>query len=304
VQSQTVLQTAVTQAQKELSKLTGDADPSNTTQHALDSERPVSAEGSEHLETKDTEASELGSSQSSSSSSQQETPFTPTTAPTLFSRLQSALPPNIVTTVTNHLPDTLKQASENIDVAQLRSTLFTEFQRVQGVTRVQAEEYAHNTEALLREAIKDAREVIRDAVKIIPPNETQGSHLVWDGTDMWSLPSETSDTALPDRGLASDTKPHRGSVDAQLAVATRAEFLLKRLKHDPAIIRHDPEADPGLKELYFHWISSENDTKEGGIDGKEWSDRISKLLDEPGSGLRETRDALGSSSCYSFIVCL
>lgn len=268
----------------------GDAHPSDMTQ--VGTERSLHGEESE-LETRDSGESAPGSSQAASASSHHESPPATATTQTLFSRLQSALPPNIVTAVTSNLPDSLRHASENIDVAQLRVTLLTEFQRVQGVTRTQAEEYAHKSEAMLREAVKEAGEVIRDAVKIIPPEGTERSGLIWDGTDMWSLP-EVSEIAPQE--ATDDAKLDRGPADAQLAVATRAESLLRRLKHDPTIIQHDPAADPGIKEVYFQWISSEIDTKEGGVEGKELSAKISALLDEPGSGLRDTQATLGPSS--------
>jgi hypothetical protein len=142
--------------------------------------------------------------------------------------------------------------------------------------------------------MKEAGDVLRDAVKIIPPEDDQssrGSGLVWDGTDMWSLP-ESSDSTPPEKGQRPELKSQQGSTDS---VATRAEFLLRRLKHDPAIIRHDPEADEGLKELYSSWISSEVDSKDGGMDGEEWSAKSLALLDEPVSGepLKATLDTLG-----------
>ena len=166
---------------------------------------------------------------------------------------------------------------------------------MQEVTRTQAEEYVHKSEALLREAMKEAGEVLRDAVKIIPPEDDQssrGTGLVWDGTDMWSFP-ETSDPTTPERAQRSELKSQHGSADS---VATRAEFLLRRLKRDPAIVRHDPEGDEGLKELYSSWISSEVDSKDGGMDGEEWSAKSSALLDEPVSGeaLKATWETLGS----------
>ncbi|EDR10972.1 uncharacterized protein LACBIDRAFT_324999 [Laccaria bicolor S238N-H82] len=63
----------------------------------------------------------------------------------LFSRLQSALPPNIVATVNNTTPESLKHVTDNVDFAGIRSNLLTEFQRVQGVTCAQAEEYVHKS---------------------------------------------------------------------------------------------------------------------------------------------------------------
>lgn len=243
---------------------------------------------------------------STSSSSESSGPSTSSTAgQTLFSRLQAALPPNIVSSVQNNLPETLKHASENIDLAQIRNTLSSEFQRVQGVTRVQAEGYVHKSEALIREAMKEAGEVLREAVKIIPPEDTsegaRSAGLVWDGTDMWMLPydpSESSSTLSKGKGKDSG----RQSGETQLAVATRAESLLKRLRRDPEIIRHDPEAEQATRELYTEWLASEVDVKEGGIEGEEWQVTVAHVLGDSSDGqaLQDTRDALGAFLFMTF----
>jgi hypothetical protein len=285
----------VTQAQKELTKLTSDASahpgPENTSRNGENASAESELLDQTHVDPEVT------------SSLRQEHPDVPSTN-TLFSRLQAGLPPNIVAAVSSHLPESLRHASENIDLVQLRTNLLNEFQRVQGVTRTQAEEYVHKSETLLREAMKEAGEVLRDAVKIIPPEDNQsngGAGLVWDGSDMWSLP-EPLDSTAPEREQRPESRVQQGSTDS---VATRAEFLLRRLKHDPAIIRHDPETDASLKELYSTWISSEVDSKDGGIDGEAWSAKSSALLDDPVAGepLKDTRDTLGllpsSYPCYA-----
>ncbi len=209
--------------------------------------------------------------------------------------MQSALPPSIVATVQDHIPDSLKHASENIDFVQLRATLSTEFQRVQGVTRSQAEEYVHKSEALLKEAIKEASDVLRDAVKVIPPEESNSSGLVWDGSDIWMLPADPSETS------SSSADKGKGKATSQRAVATRAEALLKRLKHDSEIIRRDPEVDQGSKEVYTQWLASDVSSKEGGIDNEEWKDKINSALQDPvdGAGLKANEDTLGKSTPIS-----
>ncbi|KAJ7497437.1 hypothetical protein FB451DRAFT_1211459 [Mycena latifolia] len=277
-QSQTALEIArkdiggvVTQAQQELSKLT-----TETPKPPVDPTEPP-AESNEGSTTPRTSSPEASSSSSIG-------------AQNLFSRLQSALPPNIVSTVQSHIPETLKHASENIDLAQMRTSLMSEFQRVQGVTRAQAEEYVHKSEVVLREAMKEAGEVLRDAVKVIPPEEAQSSggsgSLIWDGADMWMLPFDSSDTSAKGKDKAG-----RQSTDTQLAVATRAESLLKRLKHDPEIIKHDPEADGGVKEFYGQWLAT---VVKDGIDGEEWTSKITAILNESADGqaLKANQDAL------------
>lgn len=219
-----------------------------------------------------------------------------TTSSTLLARLQSVIPPNIASTVRNHLPETLKHASENIDFAQLQSHLMNELQRVQGITRAQAEEYVHKSEALLREAVKEAGVVLREAVKIVPPEEAAESSsagVVWDGTDMWTLPSSSLDTNVDTKDRA-DSSPRQPG-DVQRAVATRAEALLRRLKHDPSIIRHDPESDEALKEYYNNWLVQEVDAN-GGIEDPAWAEKANAHLEEPNDGpaLQETQDKLGT----------
>ncbi|KAJ7703052.1 hypothetical protein B0H17DRAFT_975011 [Mycena rosella] len=277
-QSQTALEIArkdiggvVTQAQQELSKLT-----TETPKPPADAAEPPT-ESSDEATTPRTSTS---STEASSSNGVQTT---------LFSRLQSALPPNIVSAVQSTIPETLKHASENIDLTQMRTSLMAEFQRVQGVTRVQAEEYVHKSEALLRDAMKEAGEVLRDAVKVIPPEEAEASganNMIWDGADMWMLPFDSSDTSAKGKDKAG-----RQSTDTQLAVATRAELLLKRLQHDPEIIKHDPEADAGVKEFYSQWLAT---AVKDGIDGEKWTAKIAAALNESADGqaLKATQDAL------------
>ncbi|KAJ7780517.1 hypothetical protein DFH07DRAFT_909944 [Mycena maculata] len=276
-QSQTALEAArkdiggvVAQAQEGLSKLT-----TETPKALAESVQPP-AEPSDESTTPRTASPVAGEASSSSVGVQN-----------LFSRLQAALPPNIVATVQSHIPETLKDASGNIDLAQMRTTLTAEFQRVQGVTRIQAEEYVYKSEALLREAIKEAGEVLRDAVKVIPPEEAQPSGgLIWDGADMWMLPFDSADPSAKGK-----EKAGRQSTETQLAVATRAESLLKRLKHDPEIIKHDPEADAGVKEFYSQWLVT---SVKDGIDGEEWTAKINTVLNEStdGQALKANQDAL------------
>jgi hypothetical protein len=304
--SQTALETArkdfsevVVQAQKELSKFTAvevskdDKEPETTeaTDTALSTAGP-----STDVPTTTTQEPSI----SASPPDDKETPTASTSTTTLFSRLQSALPPNIVATVQNNLPDSLKQASENIDFTQLGTNLLSEFQRVQGVTRAQAEEYVLKSEVLIRDAMKEAGEVLRDAVKVIPPDQAGNQGLIWDGTDMWMLPAESSDPI----GKEEDATGSMRNAEAQSAVATRAEALLRRLKHDPFILRHDPEADEGNREEYRAWLEGDVNNKEGGIDGQEWKGKIAAELEEPldGPARKELRDVLGKFLILSIVV--
>jgi len=265
---------------------------------------------------------------------------------TLFARLQSALPPNIVAAVqTNitalHIPESLeslKHASETsleslkhasearlenlraaaasagssatanasaaaagIDLAGLRTNLLSELQRVQGLTLAQAEEYAHKSEALLRDAVKEAGEVLREAVKVIPPEEAAGSGsstgpaaMLWDGTEMWLLPEASASSG--NLAASTSTTATKGGLEASAnAVKTRAEALLLRLKQDPDIVRHDPEAEEGVRERFLAWKEKEVDSVEGGIDGAEWKAKIKEAVEDirDGAHLRALEDTLG-----------
>ena len=274
----------VVQAQKGLSKLTVAAEtaPSNEDEEApVDpsdeagpSNTSVPVEASTPTTTR--ENVEGGGSQS------------------FFSRLQASLPPTVVSTVAtvqSNIPESIIHASENIDFAQIRSNIVSDFHRVQDVTRAQAGDYFQKSEALLREAVKEAGEALRDAVKVVPPEEVSGSPapvgMLWDGTDLWML---HHDGGSPTDASGSSTQPQTAA-----SVATRAEALLKRLKHDPTILRLDPEAEDISKAAFTFWQEKEVNTKEGGVEGEEWSSRIAVALDDSADGqaLRQLEKALG-----------
>lgn len=217
---------------------------------------------------------------------------TPSTS--LFGRLQAALPSNIVSAVQSHLPETVR----NADLNQISSNVLSELQRVHGVTRSQAEGYAQKSESLLREAMKEVQEVLKDAVKVIPPEEqtsaSASSGLIWDGIDIWMLPSESSDSAWDATGDIISS--NQGSTaDTSKGVTTRAETLMKRLIYDPTITGHDPMADPTSGKLYQNFFLSKIESESGGIMGDTWKTRIAAKLAVPGEGelLRQTRDVLG-----------
>ncbi|KAF8897080.1 hypothetical protein CPB84DRAFT_1681853 [Gymnopilus junonius] len=291
-QSQVALEAArkdlsqvVVQAQKEISKLTA-PEPSEPTSETTDREADTSEAAGPSTYSEEPSTSDASTSEASTSS-----------GTTLLSRLQSVLPPNVVATVQNNIPESLKHASENIDIQQIRSNLLSEFQRVQGVTLSQAEEYAHKSEALLREAVKEAGEALREAVKVIPPDQAGpavgGTALMWDGADMWMLPSEPGESSAA--GKEREGSSSKG-LESQNAVASRAEALLRRLKHDSDIIRHDPEAEEGTKDQYLTWRQQEVDTLDGGTEGSAWNAKIDATLQGvDGTALKQLESTLAPS---------
>ncbi|KAL7281275.1 hypothetical protein ACG7TL_004584 [Trametes sanguinea] len=328
-QSQTALEAArkdlgqvVQQAQKELTKLTSEALPSTSastsappsvsepsasaTEQAasLPAEAEAEAEGqasAAHVAPNDDDTPEASAAEPSPSTSQSQ-------PQTLFSRLQAALPPNLVSTVQTQLPESLKETLKHarvgsanlsaLDFAQLRSTITTELQRVQGAT----EEYVHRSEDFLREA----GDFFKEAVKVVPPEEGDAVYpgLVWDGTDVWMLPT-TGGSASPaepssgkgkgkERETRSSSSSGRPSVDTLRAVATRAESMLKQLRHDPEVIKADPNDDEKARQLYTNWVATEASDEERGLGTPAWQKKVEEALADPvdGAALKSTMDTL------------
>ncbi|TFL01600.1 hypothetical protein BDV98DRAFT_529405 [Pterulicium gracile] len=306
-QSQTAIMTGrkgfadvVVNAQKELGRLAAEPEPSSSSaQHERSATGTQDPASDNSTPTAEKPTTDLDSDLPSSSSAAQPTPSSTSgySMQGLLTALQSTIPPNVVNAVQNTLPESVRQAAaEGVDFGQLRTTLSAEFQRVQGVTRAQAEEYVHKSEAFLREAVKEAQEVLKDAVKVIPPEEqaTSSGGMIWDGSDVWMLPAPVS--AAPsaaeggEKGKAREASSS-STLDSQGAVVTRAESLLKTLKQNPAIIAHDPEADEVVKKVYLQWAEEESRGKDSaGI----WSAKGKAALtdDNDGQALRSTHDKL------------
>jgi len=156
----------------------------------------------------------------------------------------------------------------------------------------------HRSEGFLR----DAQEFFKDAVKVVPPEENGGSGVapvgvLWDGSDVWMLPeagSPIADMKGKGKQRESSVSSGRRSAEGLRAVATRAEALLKQLRHDPEVIKVDPAEDDRLREMYDTWIRDFVDSREGGIAGSDWSAAVDKALQDStdGEALTATRDAL------------
>jgi len=289
-QSQTAIEVArkdfgqvVEQAQKELSKFNSPVPAAESTS-AEPADPPVTERSSLSEQTDETSSPSSSATETppASESSTSPSTFTPQS---LFTRLQSSLPPNLVSTVQAHIPplDSLRHAaSESVDFAQIRTTLTSEFQRVQGVTRAQAEEYVHKSEDLLREAVKEAGDFFKDAVKVVPPegqDRDTSVGVVWDGSDVWMLPSSHPDPNLVGGSSVKgkENEDNQTSGEARRAVATRAEALLRRLRHDPEVVKADPEIDPAVKSLYDEWLKREV-AENGGIQSPDWMERRKAAL--------------------------
>ncbi|KAI0314118.1 hypothetical protein OF83DRAFT_472513 [Amylostereum chailletii] len=258
-QSQDAIQAArkdlgdvVAQAQKEFSKLSiadsvesSSRDPSVS----IEGERPASPSAS-------------------SSTTLPEQPISPSQSTNLFSRLQTALPPDLLSTLQSNLPDSIRHAPERLDLTQLRSTL----------QQVRLQEATVRGEELLR----SAGVFLRDAVKVIPPGEEAVAR---EG-------AEASFQATP--GLAKGKGREGSSVSTSdlKTIGTRKAALLQALRTNPAILKVDPASEQNSEALYKTWEEKEVQGSDGGILGATWKTRINDELTEAGEGLTASRDSL------------
>ncbi|KAH9942322.1 uncharacterized protein BXZ73DRAFT_97735 [Epithele typhae] len=335
-QSQTALETArkdlgsvVQQAQKELTKLTADGLATPTASAVPDS----GASATEQAASLPSEAREAAASASPSTPTaspekekEKETetatadrspegaasPSAPSAAQTqsLLSRLQASLPPALQQQQAQ-LAETFREtlhtaqaraeaAGAQLDLQQLRGTVLAELQRVQGAAPGALQEAQQRAEGLL----KGAGEFLKDAVKVVPPEEGDSyAGLIWDGTDVWMLPGTVAaasvETAGKDKGKGKEREKEVGgsgrpSVDTLRAVATRAESMLKQLRHDPEVIKADPTEDGNVREMHATWLATEAASEDRGLGTSAWENKVARAFADPvdGDALKATMDAL------------
>ncbi|KAF8590902.1 hypothetical protein K439DRAFT_1381278 [Ramaria rubella] len=289
-QSQTAFESArkdlgqvVSQAQKELEKL---------------GQRPTVPQGDtassevvdEKVASQSDGVSEATSESSTAGSSSIPAHTDVPTSSSFFSRLQSSFPSNLTPTILSstlqrHLPENLQHGlnleNATADFTQLRTTLTENIQSVQQGTTVQqaeklAEQYMQKGEALF----KEAGEFLKDAVKVVPPEEGSSSTTIaWDGTDIWTMPSPIQ----TDVGRGSSRKGKDKESNVLFSIprpAKRADILLKKLRSNPELVREDPESDEdeAVKEMFSTFVKDEVEAN-GGIAGETWVRRISTAIE-------------------------
>lgn len=291
---------AVAQAQKELSKFSESPEEPDRASAENAGEPSPEVEGDEKG-SEDITSSTSTPSGAVAPSSDDTTLEASTSQPqTLLSRLQATFPPNLVSSVQDKLPESLKHARATslsaVDFAALRGTIAGELARVQGsseellhrvqgqseelLQRVQAGDLLQRGEGLLKQVqgggegfLREAGEFLRDAVRIVPPDTSEGSAgVMWDGTDVWVVPTYTASTPTEGAPGEKGKGKERQSMDSVRA-ATRAQALLTQLRHDPQVVRADPATNPTEREAFAAWVAREIDSK-GGVDGAVWSKKI------------------------------
>ena len=96
---------------------------------------------------------------------------------------------------------------DSYELARVQGSSEELLHRVQGqseelLQRVQAGDLLQRGEGLLKqvqgggeEFFREASEFLRDAVRIVPPDPSEGgAGVVWDGTDVWMIPTYTAAT--------------------------------------------------------------------------------------------------------------
>lgn len=162
-----------------------------------------------------------------------------------------------------------------------------------------AEEYLKKSEGLLH----DAGEFLKEAVKVVPPEEGGASYqgMAWDGSDMYAF--STSVKSTPGDKNASTTQGGGGggnspSRSMEFTRASRKDALLKRLRTDRQLLLVDPAGEnetPSRREAFQNFVKDTIESQ-GGVDGEQVRKQIEAELAEDQRDIlsfKATKDALG-----------
>ena len=232
LQSQSAIEAArkdlgeyVSQAQKGLNEQFATLSVNSSTPAA---EGDTPAEGtSSSRDLVDTTTPDGESSATSSASASTATlpdPQQDASSQTLFTRLQSSLPPDLLTTLRETIPDSVRDAQRRQELAQAAQA------RVHGA--------AARGEVLLR----GASIFLRDAVRVVPPEEYPAT-----ASASASTPPTFEDATTP---RAEAPSP----VGISGTPATRRDALLRALRATPAILRVDPAKEERSVAFFGSWI--------------------------------------------------
>lgn len=140
----------------------------------------------------------------------------------LFTRLQSSIPPDLLTTLRDTIPDRVRDPQTRMDLAHAAQT------HVQGA--------AARGEELLR----GASVFLREAVRVVPPD-----------------PEAATTSAAP---LARQGDSKSAAAAIAPTPATRRGILLRALRSNPAILRVDPAGEERSAVLFVTWVETGRDT--------------------------------------------
>jgi len=155
-------------------------------------------------------------------------------------------------------------------------------EQTRGMSLAQAEEFVQQrSEALL----KEAGEFLKDAVKILPPDESNlDPGTIWDGTDSWMV-------TATEHGQAKDSKGKgKGAVSF---AGNRTAALMRKLRTDSSVLLLDPSNEPNASvgAMYEKW-KGDVISRKGDINSDAWSTDRTAALAEDGSALSGLHDQI------------
>jgi hypothetical protein len=241
------------------------------------------------------EKTESGSSSTSLPTAKQTQAF--------FKNLQSTLATeaNQINANLGSLQKTLSESiANNPSLAQINraniSTLSSTIQ--QNLEKAGTKINLRQAEKLAEDLLGEAGSFLKDAVKVVPPEEGSGSYTYsWDGTDVGVYGSgedgnNNKSTVLFDRASMAGNDLSRSQL--------RLNALLRRLRTDVELLSQDPSAASETKARQDAFAAFKRDKIEGagGYEGQDvqklvWAEMGPEANDADVEALKKTKDALG-----------
>lgn len=221
-----------------------------------------------------------------------------------FKNLQSTLATeaNQINANLGSLQKTLSESiANNPSLAQINraniSTLSSTIQ--QNLEKAGTKINLRQAEKLAEDLLGEAGSFLKDAVKVVPPEEGSGSYTYsWDGTDVGVYGSaedgnnNNKSTVLFDRASMAGNDLSRSQL--------RLNALLRRLRTDVELLSQDPSAASETKARQDAFAAFKRDKIEGagGYEGQDvqklvWAEMGPEANDADVEALKKTKDALG-----------
>jgi hypothetical protein len=220
-----------------------------------------------------------------------------------FKNLQSTLATeaNQINANLGSLQKTLSESiANNPSLAQINraniSTLSSTIQ--QNLEKAGTKINLRQAEKLAEDLLGEAGSFLKDAVKVVPPEEGSGSYTYsWDGTDVGVYGSgedgsNNKSTVLFDRASMAGNDLSRSQL--------RLNALLRRLRTDVELLSQDPSAASETKARQDAFAAFKRDKIEGagGYEGQDvqklvWAEMGPEANDTDVEALKKTKDALG-----------
>lgn len=237
----------------------------------------------------------------------------------LFTRLQSSLPkgqsadgeggigrslPSLASfqqSLSSTLASHPNLDPKNLNITDLRSSLTSTFQKLQTDLHLadaekMAEEYLKKSEGILL----NAGQFFQDAIKIVPPtsDESDLAGVAWDGSDAWTIPTDTSNLNSSGGRLSyKQTDAQVSKLTGQSITSVRqtrhaASLHALRSNRDLLLVDLDSaeggKVDEDVRASWSKWVGQlETD---GGLEGEKWTEKMwAELGPTKGDGVEELK---------------